>query len=328
LFWYEKINNNLFIKAQFNIIPWSREIAVIGVLNHLFNRYNVLIWARLLGFNPGQRIMWIYDTEAAEYLSAFKNDKVVYDCVDDHAAQAGVDRNPVRVQSEEEKIMTQADLVTVSSRHLLRLKQAKNPNVKLVLNAADTKLFGIRTKNCPVALHDIKKPIVGSVGALDEYKVDFELLYRTAKSRPEWSFVFIGSPVVDSQQRLLNKLRRLNNVHLLGTIDKTNVPQYVHCFNVCLIPYRANKYNAASFPLKFWEFMATGKPIVVTGVPELKKYRPLIGYAKKLQEFISEIERGISYPETSSAKRVQLAKQHDWQDRVSELRRLVAGLPD
>lgn len=328
LFWREKINDNLWVKSQFNLIPGSRELKGIAKINHLLNRFNILGWAALLGFKPGERIMWIYDTEAAEFLSAFKNDNVVYDCVDDHAAQAGVDRNAKRVEEEEERIMARADLITVISRRLLKSKSRAGRNVQLVLNAGSTKLFRRASNICPKELSTINRPIIGSVGALDAYKVDFELLYRVAQKKSDWNFVFIGAPVVDRKKKLLRKFARLPNVHLLGTIAIAQVPQYVHCFDVCLIPYRASKYNAASFPLKFWEFMATGKPMVVTGVPELREYNKLIGYAKGERDFIGDIEDSLKAPDKGRNERIKEASQHDWDNRVAKLLKLINELSE
>ncbi len=326
LFWYQRINDNLYIKAQFNLIPGSRELGAVARFNHLLNRYNVLNIATLLKFKRGERIMWVYDTEAAEYLSAFKGDKVIYDCVDDHAAQAGVDRNPTRVKEEEERIMQRADLICVTSKRLFHSKSKKGRNVKLVLNAGNTKLFSRPESQCPKELAKLQKPIIGSVGALDEYKVDFELLYRAAQAQPDWSFVFIGSPIIDRKKKLLKKLASLQNVSLLGTIPPAQVPQFVHCFDVCVIPYRANKYNAASFPLKFWEFMATGKPIVVTGLPELREYVNLINYAKNERDFINGIRRAYRAPEAGGRERIKAAEPHDWDNRVATLLKLIREL--
>jgi len=324
LFWFEQDKSTgILIKAQWNLIPWSREVAWIGWLNHMINRYNVLLTAWWLGFRSGRRIMWIYDTEAAEYLSAFSEDKIVYDCVDDHARQAGVDRNSGRVVDEEAKIMDQADLVTVTSRYLYRRKKKSNDNVQLVMNAGDVDLYIKEKKRKPQSLRGIRGPILGMVGALDDYKVDFAMLYKVATRQSDWNLVFIGAPVVDQRSRWLKRLSKLKNVYLLGAIEKEKVPAYVHSFDVCLIPYRANKYNEASFPLKFWEFMATGKPIVVTGLPELKEYRNLIGYAKRYKDFVHETERALRSPVFGSEERRREAKRHSWDRRVEELSKLV-----
>jgi len=331
--WYEKKSDRLFIKSQWNLIPGSREIKAVAGINHWLNRWNVLLTAKLLGFRS-PRVMWIYDTESAEYLSAFNQDKVIYDCVDDHAAQAGPDRNPQRVEEEEAAIISAADLVTVTSKRLLELKGKHNQNVRLVLNAGDVELFaasltpGDRRGQTPGVFPAANRPVLGSVGALDAYKIDFEMLYEVALGKADWEFRLIGAPVVSGERGSegLDKLAKLPNVKLLGAIDRKKVPKYVKDFDVCLIPYRNNRYNAASFPLKFWEFMATGKPVVVSGLPELKEFDNLIGYAESADELIKKIEVALARPTENSEARRKLAGEHSWEKRAEKLLELLNKL--
>jgi glycosyltransferase involved in cell wall biosynthesis len=287
----------------------------------------VLITGSVLGMKKGERVMWIYDTEAAEYLGAFKKDVVFYDCVDDHAAQAGPDRNAQRVVQEEGRILARADVVTTTSRQLYAQKRGKNKNTHLVLNAGDTQIFGrsVRKSSIPPSVADLKKPVIGSVGALDAYKVDFDLIRLVAQARPQWQFVLVGRPVLNRRDSALLRLKEMSNVHWLGAVDREDVPEYVAGFDVCMIPYRMNRYNKASFPLKFWEFMATGKPIVVTGLPELKEYNALIGYATNVKSFIAEVEKALKEDKAGSAERKVLARQHSWEKRAGELMRLMEG---
>ncbi|MBI4022536.1 MAG: oligosaccharide flippase family protein, partial [Candidatus Andersenbacteria bacterium] len=263
---------HFFTIAQWNILPGSREFRSIATINHALNKWFVLRAAHRLGFREidwrGQQsalVVWLYDTEAAEYLPAFTDATVVYDCVDDHAAQAGVDRNPRRVEQEEALMLERADLVTLTSRRLRALKRPYNSNVHLVLNAGDVVAFERASGEVPAELASLTAPIIGTVGTLDAYKVDFELVRKAAEARPQWQFVLIGAPTVDphdARRSGMAGLAALLNVHRLGPRPRQAVPGYVSSFDVCIIPYRNSRYNAASFPLKFWEFMASGKPIV------------------------------------------------------------------
>lgn len=330
LVWYERVDKQLFVKAQWNLIPGSREVKAVALFNHLLNRWCVLATAWWLGFNikaqpspeasagKAKLVVWIYDTEAAEYLSAFDKAKVVYDCVDDHAAQAGPDRNAKRVEEEERAILKRADLVTVTSRKLLALKQPLTKNIQLVLNAGDVALYAASASTPGVSPAASGHPVFGSVGALDAYKYDFELLGEVARKKPDWNFVLVGAPVVGSRAEL-EKLARRPNIQTVGAVPRQEAPAYVKSFDVCLIPYRASKYNEASFPLKFWEFMATGKPILVSGLPELKAYRPFIGYASSPAEFIRQGEIWLADKERWREKRIYLARGHSWEKRAEHL---------
>lgn len=315
--WYGRRGRQLYVKAQWNLIPGSREVKAIARFNHYLNRWCLQLWAWWLGFHGEKLVLWLYDTEAAEYLTAFAGATVVYDCVDDHGAQAGVDRNPQRVQEEEEAIIKRAKLVLVTSRRLFELKRHQHSNVHLLLNAGDVSAFRNATAVASV-IRNLPRPIIGTVGALDGYKIDFELLLATARRRVDWQFVLVGEPVLDRGNELLKELRALPNVHLPGAVDHRVVPQYVQGFDVGMIPYRSNAYNAASFPLKFWEFMATGKPMVVTGVPELKEYRSLIGYAESVDEFEQKIQTALGESNGQAEQRRTLAREHTWERRAAQ----------
>jgi O-antigen/teichoic acid export membrane protein/glycosyltransferase involved in cell wall biosynthesis len=328
ILWYEKRDAQLFIKAQWNLIPGSREIRFVANFNHVLNLFGVLLAVRNLQLARDKLCVWLYDTEAADFLPAFPDATVLYDCVDDHAAQAGVDRNPARVREEEASILKRADLVTVTSRHLLRLKQTSNKNVHLVLNAGDVALYN---KADPILGSDVafermqglRHPIIGTVGSLDAYKFDFALLREVAALRPHWQFVLIGAPVIDQDTHDFESLAHERNIHLLGAVARFHVPAFVREFDVCIIPYRNNPYNRASFPLKFWEFMATGKPVVVTGLPELEEYSALIGYAKNSGDVVSMIENCLGNPQTNAKQRQELAQAHGWESRVSQVLALL-----
>ncbi|MBI1833831.1 MAG: oligosaccharide flippase family protein [Candidatus Andersenbacteria bacterium] len=327
LIWWQKKHDGLYTIAQWNIIPGSRESKVVSHINHVLNRYSVLLKARLLGFSR-TAVVWIYDTEAAEYLSAFPQAHVVYDCVDDHAAQAGVDRNSQRVGEEEQTIMSRAQLVTVTSHKLFELKKRFNPNTQLVLNAGDVEHFlspAPSNHKLYAKIQEIKThgPVLGSVGALDSYKVDFDLLLSVAQRMQTWQFVFIGKPVVDTKIPALQKFQSLKNVHVLGQVHRQDVPPLVHLFDVCLIPYKHSRYNSASFPLKFWEFMATGKPLIVSGLPELKPYEPLSKYVKSAEEFITATKAELAGANENAMKRIKLSKQHSWEKRTQQLLHLL-----
>lgn len=324
----EQVLPNLFIKSQWNLLPFSRELKSIAAINCWLNRASVLRAAHKLGFISKQTVLWLYDTESAEYLSAFPGIFTIYDCVDDHAAQAGVDRNPRRVADEEQAILSRANVVTVTSKKLLAIKHEQHSNVHLVLNAGDVDsvLFAEQQPVTPAVtarMKNIPHPIIGSVGALDSYKLDFDLLSSVATAQPTWQFVLIGEPVVDHDRGKLEQLRQLPNVHLLGAVDHTQVAQYVSFFDVCCIPYRSSRYNEASFPLKFWEFMVTGKPIVVTGLPELREYNHLINYVQTPAEFTAAIQSALHDPNQGKSERIALAATHTWQNRVDQIMALL-----
>lgn len=318
------VQENLWVVSQFNLIPWSREIGWISAFNHLLNAPCLSFLLFLKKFkNPA---ILIYDTEAAQYLPYFRNSRVVYDCVDDHRVQAGVNRNPLRVKLEEELIAKEAEAISVTTNILLERFRSLNKNVVLVPNAADINLFKNYLGVEPEDLKNIPHPRIGTVGALDVYKVDFEMLARVATKHQEWHFVLVG-PVdfvgLNKEETKVSVLEKLPNVHFLGVKKTTDVPAYVHNFDVAIIPYVKSDYNDASFPLKFWEFMVSGKPIVASNLPTLSNYQYLFSLTRNEEEFERGIVASLQENEINNVARIAEAELHDWSKRVDAIEKLL-----
>jgi len=321
--WPIEVRENLWVISQFNVVPWSREVLWISLLNHWLNAPTVHLHAFMKRFKDPAII--IYDTEAAQYLGRFPKSKIIYDCVDDHRVQAGVNRNPERVEAEEVLIAKSADAISVTTEILYERFSKLNKNVVLVPNAADINLFKNYAGMEPIDLKNIPHPRIGTVGALDIYKVDFEMLLRVAIRHPEWNFVMVGpvGTLGDKQGTGIRRLKGLSNVHFLGEKTKDEVPAYVHNFDVAIIPYVKSDYNDASFPLKFWEFMVSGKPVVASNLPTLSKYQYLFSLTRNEEEFEKGIVTALQENEKNNVPRIAEAELHDWSKRVDAIEKLL-----
>ena len=315
---------NLWVQAQANFIPGSRRIPLIGWINHiLWNGWHMRLHAWELGLRSS--VLLIYDTEAAEFLDDFPSARVVYDCVDDHRAQAGVNRNPGLVEQEEAAITKRAAAIVVTTEPLRARFATLHPRVQLVPNAADVQAFLTKPSSEPADIANIPHPRIGTVGALDVYKVDVELLERIAREHREWHFVLIG-PVDYSGTggaENMRQLSRLSNIHFLGPKPREGVPAYVHAFDVAIIPYRDSPYNRASFPLKFWEFLAAGKPVVASGLPSLEPYRHLVTLASSADAFAQGIQNALAHGTEGQEARIAESMRHTWNSRVGLLEKLL-----
>ena len=142
----------------------------------------------------------------------------------------------------------------------------------------------------PEDLRDIPHPIFGFVGALQSC-IEYDYLEAAAKARPDWSFVLIGKekPGVD-----LTALHAMPNVHFLGLKPNEQLPQYLAHFDACLNLFAKSDLSKDVSPLKFYEYLATGRPIVSTRQPDqILQYAPLIEIADSPEEFIAACEASL-----------------------------------
>ncbi|MCS6285304.1 MAG: glycosyltransferase [Nitrospira sp.] len=164
-------------------------------------------------------------------------------------------------------MLKECDLVLANSGRLRVQASRLNSSAHLFRAGVNLELFETgRTFEKPEDLQGIDGPIVGYVGSLHEW-VDLELIRAVATSMPDYQFVFVG-PIV----RDVEGLRSLPNVRFLGQKPHGEVPRYVRFFDVCIIPYVRDAYTETTYPAKLNEYLALGKPVVATPLPELVDY--------------------------------------------------------
>jgi glycosyltransferase involved in cell wall biosynthesis len=157
------------------------------------------------------------------------------------------------------------------------------------------------------------------IGAIN-YQLDYELIVRVAQAFPRDQVIMGGktlgknSAPSGNQLAALQRLQQMSNVHMLGFIPPTKVPSYVKAFDVCLMPFIQHRSIEECDPLKFYEFMAMGKPVVTTPVPVTRDHPDLAYVANSREEFIRLVGDVLDHPEpeSKSSRRVEFAQAHDW----------------
>ncbi|HEV7764711.1 MAG TPA: glycosyltransferase [Thermoanaerobaculia bacterium] len=245
--------------------------------------------------------------EAAEEARRLYGWKVVYDCMDEWDTFPGMKQELV---AAEERLVPEADLVTVSARRLLDKWHGRNERVELVRNATDYAHFAAPQTEHPLA--DVPRPIAGYFGAIAPW-FDVALLAEVAAQRPHVSFVLLGG-VFDVD---VAPLRALSNVHLLGQQPYAQMPSYLRDFDVCLIPFLVNEITAATDPVKFYEYISLGKPVVSTHMPELEPYRELLYLAEDAADFLRKLDLALSEKDEGlRTRRTSLARANTWTARA------------
>ncbi len=244
--------------------------------------------------------------------------KVVYDCLDRHR---WFSTNSAAVIGEEEALTRSSDLVTVTSHALYDDLGAFTAQRLLVPNAADYTHFEAPSGEVPAPLEGLPRPVIGYVGAIADW-FDTDLVGRVARLQPEWSFVLVGS----TYSADLSPLRGLANVHLLGEQPYGVLPAYLHAFDVCLVPFKMSPLTEAADPVKFYEYLSAGKPVVSVPLPDLRPWAPqgLVYLADEAEDFVIQIERALAEdsPERLRSRR-DFAGHHTWEARCARLRHAI-----
>jgi len=233
---------------------------------------------------------------------------VIYDCMDNHR---GFSTNDQEMWKEEDLCAEQADLITVSATALLQQFAHLSEKVILVRNGADFSRF--HAAQPTPALTHLPHPIVGYYGAISEW-FDTRLIVAAARRHPEWSIVLIG----DTFGADVHPLQGLANVHLLGEKPYVDIPGYLQCFDVCCIPFYLTDLTRATDPVKFYEYLSAGKPVVATPLPELAAFAEVCYSAADEEEFVDQLEAALRENNPALVqRRIVLARENDWRQRVA-----------
>lgn len=268
-------------------------------------------------------IIWVYHPGFGAVAGKLPHKLLVYDCVDEYSQFPVYRDDPTWLIRREQELIHAADLVFATSRPLWEIKRKLNPkNTHLVHNVGDAPHFSQALDPATAIPEDITRlphPIVGFIGAVSDYKLNIDWMLELAKQRPSWSIVLIGPVGLSDPSTDIAKLQVLPNVHLLGHRNYADLPAYIKGFDASVIPYRLNAYTEHVFPIKFFELLATGKPLVVSALPSLSDYFDIVPVANTAAEFVACCDEAIANPAEKAAARIQLASENDWSARVARL---------
>lgn len=261
-----------------------------------------------------------YSTDATlsvSDLDSFIDDgyKVIYEYIDDiNPKLLGMNELPPNITEKYERMMEDKDntFVVVTADALEKDVLERRGNEKMVFscNGVDydhfTKLdkeikFDDRFKK--VIKED--KPIVGYYGALANW-FDYDMVKKLAKERPDYNIVLLGIKYDGSYDEA--NLEEYSNIYFLGPKKYDELPYYASHFTICTIPFLVNDITQATSPLKLFEYMALGKPIVTTAMKECKKYKS-VKIAKNTDEFIKICDDLIDISKNKEDKYFKLLKE-------------------
>lgn len=233
---------------------------------------------------------------------------------------------------EHEKL-ARADIALAASRGLFEDLKDRHPCVHLVPNAADFELLSMACDPshdlpCPIEVATILgtgaapgRKLIGFWGAITTW-VDLDLVVRVAVRRPNWHFLFIGYIGVDP-----GLLPRLSNITFIGDRDHLSLPFFARWFDAAIIPFEVREVTRKACPVKAYEYLAAGLPVVSTELPEVEGLGDIrvARQGKNLvAEFIAALEWAVGEGKKPEAVRARLdaVRSETWGDRA----RVVADL--
>lgn len=317
----QKITDHLTVYALPPVLPFFNKFRLINKLNQ--KRMARYIRRRMKQHGFTDPVLWVYSPVTADCVDYVPHRALVYDCVDRHSAYGGL-MNPELVDTMELELAEKSTQVFATAVGLAERLRAANPATAFIPNGANFERFvqASEPQDRPADLMDLEGPMFGFVGALQEC-IEYGFVEYAAKNHPEWNFVFIGRENAGVD---LSHLRALPNCHFLGLKPNEQLPAYLAQFDACLNLFATGDLSKDVSPLKFYEYLATGKPIVSTAQPDqVLQYAPLIHIAHTKEDFTEccrTVLEGADFD--TSADRIEEGRKSSWDARVAQMCAILA----
>ena len=301
-------------------------------LARAINRWLLTFQIKLLmiAFDMPRPILWIAIPTAREVAGRLGESALIYQVSDkydanrmDHATSSNI------IAEMHDDLLARADLIYYSGRKLfeddLRLHSQLSEKARRLEQAVDYDHFAASTSRDWPETDDvagIPHPRLGYFGGIDPWLMDQELIRHVSRKRPEWQWVLIGlraSPL---------EIESLGNVHYLGSKPYSSMPQYAAAFDVCVLPWVTdNEFVNYGSPIKVREYLASGKPVVITPIYEYEPLDGILRVSRGMDDFIAKVEDALTNDSEAKRKARQHAvKEATWDARAEEVSQAIEEL--
>jgi hypothetical protein len=319
-----KLNKNLYIFHSPLYTPVSNRSLLKKLTLYFWKNSLKKVLDKLCIENP---IIWISRPSCLDLVSKFDKKLIIYHVVDEYSAYSNIDfENKKRIQKQEQKISEKADMIITVSKSLYDSKRALNNHTYLVPNAVDYHAFARALnseKQLPTDISCLPRPIIGYSGLIAS-KLDFNLLKYMSEAHPNWSIAMVGFIKDKYCEFEIKLLKQSKNVHFLGLKNIDKIPYYIKAFDVCIAPYKINEHSRNMSPLKIYDYLATGKPVVTTNFTASYLFKEVIKIAKSKEEFIKHVKDSLSENNNNLIlRRRNIASKNTWEQRVESISQII-----
>ncbi|WP_169824225.1 glycosyltransferase [Clostridium formicaceticum] len=254
-------------------------------------------------------VVWVIDPRQRDLKGLFKEKLFLYDCVDDFPF----------LQNDHYKMLKIADIVLATSNPLYHAIAKYRKDLYLVPNGCDYKHFSERNKLSIDCQIKNALGIIGYIGALAPW-VDYKLLELIAAEKPKHTLLLVGASLGNIA------MPKKNNIVYVGHQSYDKVPSFLSMMDVTLIPFRKNKITYATNPIKMYEYLSQGKPIVSAALPEVMPFARYLYVAKNHKDFIDHIDKALVENDSEIlAQRKEIARRNAWEKRIDNIEEIISS---
>jgi glycosyltransferase involved in cell wall biosynthesis len=282
---------------------------------------------RLLGQPP---VLWIYDHRLWPLLDGTPRALAAYHCTEDYAGIAGRAHGPAVaawVADQERALLARVDRVLAVSEGLAAPRRTLHADVRVLQNGVDLEIYRPDAAPAP-ELAGLPRPLLGYVGAIN-YRLDFALLDALAERFSTGTLVMVGAVDGVGADPALARLAARPNVRMLGHRPPRQLASLICALDVCLMPFMGDEWFVrAAQPLKTFEYLACGRPVVSTWLPNLEPLGRLVHLSRDRDSFLEACRAAVDEREPARvAERLAAARASSWDARYAEAAAALSGRP-
>lgn len=310
--WLRKVPEGLFVMTPLNIPAYGSR--TLRFVNRILLTLQLRLVMRLCRMRDP--IVWVAIPSAADLVDHLDAKLVVYQVSDKYEANEDSALSRDTIREMDRKLKDRAAVVMYSGRKLF--EESVEHHRYFLEQGVDFEHFSRPVESAP-EVASIPHPVLGYFGYMD-YVMDLPLMEEVSRLRPEWHWILIGGK---------SNLVQISapNIHFLGTKPYSELPRYVNQMDVCVLPWKQdNTFTNYGSAIKVREYLATGKPVVISPLYEYLK-TPGVRIYRTCQEFISAVEDALNRDtEDDRRLRQSVVQSCTWDVRARQVGDLIVSL--
>jgi teichuronic acid biosynthesis glycosyltransferase TuaH len=262
-------------------------------------------------------LLWLNPHSAVHLAGRMNESAVVYDITDDWISLTQKDWLRRLTAAQDTELCRRADAVVVCSQVLFDLKRGLTQNLHLIANGVDAQHYARVQDNSlplPAVAASWPKPVLGYTGTIHPDRVNVGLVAALAQKFAHGTVALVGPNLLAAADLAL--LKSLGNVQMTGPVPYREIPDYMRAFDVCITPHRVTPFTESLNPIKLWEYLAGGKPIVSTSVAGFRDYPQFVHLAGTEEEFLLAAQDALEEGSAAQAARQAEAQRNSWDARL------------
>ncbi len=271
----------------------------------------------------GAPILWVNDHNAYSAVRSLPRQCLVYDITDDWTTFQQNEAARKRIIDADRWLCQNADAVIVCSEKLFESKKSLVPPDRLfvVPNGVDIEHYRDCSQPNVDQQKSIANPVFGYTGSIHDQRLDVALVEGIAKRMTTGKLRFVGPDMLEPASR--DRLLRTGKVEFCGPIPYEQLPQAMRAMDVMIVPHLVTPFTESLNPLKLWEYLASGKPIISTPVAGFRDYSKLIHLASSVEEFYQSMLQALAEPPDLRSRRQAAVAGHSWGARLEQIDRIL-----